>query len=115
MQLKDVLLWLTTAGAGYIAYWAVGQYGAQWSATAKRWAAYGVAAVIALAAYLVQIPLGYVVAPVGATAWIETLFGVAFAASGVSQIIHGLTDLPDKGKITLTITGVNRAEHTHTY
>ena len=91
MELKDFLLWLTTIGAGTISYELMEHVA--WLAARpsdhKRWWAYGIAAIIAMLGFLAAVGLGYRVAPVGGTAWVESLFTVATTAFGLGQLIHG--------------------------
>lgn len=102
MELKEFLIWLTSgSGAGVAAYALVGPLVAtlekltQFALTskAKRYLSLALAGVVASGAYWGTAALGYVVAPVGAQAWLEALFSVVAVAIGLSQAIHGARNL----------------------
>jgi hypothetical protein len=102
MELKDFLLWVSTIGAGTISYEMMEHVA--WLAArptqGKRWWAFGIAGLVAMLGFLAAVGLGYRVAPVGATAWCESLFAVATTAFGLGQLIHG--------QVVLRARAVNR-------
>ena len=95
MELKQFLPWLSTVGAAILAYWLVGEISRTdvLSPKAKRRVAYGIAAVVAVGAYLLMVAMQYVPAPAGWRAWVEALFLVASGSFGLSQLIHGEREL----------------------
>ena len=98
MELRDFLVWLTTAGSGVAAFYIVANV--MWFSTLtperKRLAAFGVAAILAVLAWLAQVGLGYVATPATGVGWLEALFAVATGAFSLSQIIHGAQVLRQK-------------------
>ncbi len=97
MELSAFLPWLTTVGAGLLAYWLINEIPqfSQQSPVAKRRLAYVLSAVIAILAYLAMVGMQYTPAPETWRAWIESLFLVGTGAFGLSQLVHGERDLPD--------------------
>jgi len=91
MELKEFLVWFTTAGAAIAAFYLVEKIArlAELPAEPKRIAAFALAGGLAVAAWLAQVGLAYIPAPVGWVAWVEQVFAVATAAFGLSQLIHG--------------------------
>lgn len=91
MELKDVLLYVTTVGAGLLAFWLIENVA--WFATlsprARRIAAYALAAAIGIAAWLVGIAMLYTPTPLGWRAWVEGAVAVGMVASGLGQLLHG--------------------------
>lgn len=96
MELKLFLAWLTTAGAAWLTYKLIDEVPAlkELGPKAKRRAAYVLSAVIAILAYLAQMPFGFVAVPAGWQAWAQALFLVGTSAFGLATIIHGESDLP---------------------
>jgi len=95
-ELREILVWVTTAGAGVLAYWLVEEieWLARLSPKAKRFASFGLTAAIALAAWGIQLAMAYVQAPVGWRAWVEAIVSIAAASIVVAQGVHGVRDLP---------------------
>jgi hypothetical protein len=92
--LRDLLVVLTTYGAAEAAYWIVARTRLNLlPAEPKRWASFALAAGIAIMAWLSQIGMAYVVAPVGWRSWVEALVAVGGAAIGLGQLLHGARDL----------------------
>lgn len=93
MELRDILVFLTTAGAAGVAYWLLNnvQSLAKLSPQYKRIASIVLSAGIAILAYLAQVAMLYAVAPVDTRAWIEALVTVGTSAFGLSQVVHGFT------------------------
>jgi hypothetical protein len=91
MELSEALKWLSSVGAGIVAFWIMARvaFFATLSPEGKRIAAIALSSAIAIAAWGAQVALGYLPVPVGATAWVETIFGVAAVAFMSSQIAHG--------------------------
>ncbi len=90
MDFRDALLFLSTAGAALAAYWAMDECFIldRLTPKEKRWAAIGLTALIALAAWGVQIAMLYAPQPAAWRDWIEQGFAVAGAAVGLNQLIH---------------------------
>ena len=95
MDLKTFLVWLTTIGAAIITYELIEHIPAlvALEARIKRVVAYAMSAGLAILAWLAQIGMVYIAAPVGARAWIEAIFAVGTAAFGLATLIH-TRDLP---------------------
>jgi hypothetical protein len=95
MELRDFVLWFSTAGAGLAAWWLINNVMilSNLSPLGKRLAAYGIAAGLALAAWGIGIAMAYTPAPVGWRVWIEEGFSVGTSAFALSQLLHGLTAL----------------------
>lgn len=103
MQLHEVLTWLMGAGAGVVAFFIIDRVelsSAAWLASIKgwllamessnkRWFAYILAGVIAVAAYLVSVVLQADASPGGIREWIKVILEVAIVAIVASQIAHG--------------------------
>ena len=95
MPFKEFLVWVTTIGAALITYELI-EHVAQLAALEsrlKRIVAYAMSAGFAIAAWLAQVGMLYVPAPVGARAWVEAVFAVGTAAFGLATLIH-TRDLP---------------------
>jgi hypothetical protein len=96
MELEKILVWVTTPGAAWLAYWLINNVA--WLSAkgprAKRFWACGISAGLAIAAYLAQIAMQYQPAPVEWRAWIEALVLVGTTAFGLATLIHGAKDLP---------------------
>jgi len=99
MELSAFLPWVTTVGAGLLAYWLLDEVPAltRLGPKAKRRLAYILSAAVAILAYLAMMGMHYVPVPADARAWIEVLFVVGTGAFGLSQIIHGERELPADG------------------
>ncbi len=95
MELRDVLVFLSTTGAAIAAYWLMENvfFLASLDPATKRWAAFILTAFIAVAAWLAQVAMLYQPAPTDWRGWVESLSAVAFAAVGLNQIIHGKVSL----------------------
>lgn len=100
MTLREGLLWLMGAGAGVLAFWLLDRMEAsdstwfeRWfvalSAEDKRYAAFGLTGLIAVAAYLLTLLMGYSAPPGPWRAWVEELFTVVASAIVASQVAHG--------------------------
>jgi hypothetical protein len=90
MDLKTLLVWLTTTGAGIAAWWIMARiiWPAGWSDELKRHIALAMSGAIALAAYGAQIAMQYVAAPADWRAWVEAaaaILAVAFTTSQLAQ------------------------------
>lgn len=100
MELKDVLLYITTVGAGLAAFWLIENVA--WFATlsprGRRIAAYALAAAIGIVAWLAEIAMLYTPTPIGWRAWVEGAVAVAMIASGLGQLIHGAKYLSNAPK-----------------
>jgi hypothetical protein len=89
--LAQFLAWIVSGGgAGIITYfvmdtWIPDSVTAEW----KRYISLALAAAIAMAAFGAAVALGGIENPVTWQGWLESLFAVAFVATGLSQIIHG--------------------------
>lgn len=96
MELRDFLVWATTAGAAILAYKLIEEVRAlsELGPRAKRRAAYALSGGIAVAAYVAAMQFGYVPTPANWRAWVEALFVVATGAFGLATIIHGERELP---------------------
>lgn len=98
MTLRDFLPWVTTSGAGLLAYWLIENivFFASQSSLAKRLWAYALSGGFAVIAWLFMIAMLYVEAPGDWRAWVEGVFAVATGAFALSQIVHGLQVLGKK-------------------
>ena len=96
--LSEILVWVTTAGAGVLAYWLMEEIDwlAQLAPQPKRFVSFALTGAIALAAWGVQIVMAYAQAPVGWRGWIEAAIAIAAAAIAVAQGVHGVRDLPSE-------------------
>jgi hypothetical protein len=94
-NLKDFLVWVLTPGAGVLAYWLMENVPAlvNLDAKLKRFAAFGISALLGILAFLAMVGMGYEAVPVDWRAWVEALFAVAAVAGGLSQVLHGLLKL----------------------
>jgi hypothetical protein len=91
MELKTLLLWLCSTGAGVVAFWVMERL-AWFSVLApesKRIWSIVLTALVAILAWSCQMALGYIAMPVGWVAWVESLASVAAVAFTASQIAHG--------------------------
>jgi len=90
VELRQMLVWFTTAGAAVITYELMENISALafLESRAKRIVAYAMSAGFAIAAWLAQVGMLYVPAPVGARAWVEAVFAVGTAAFGLATLIH---------------------------
>ena len=89
--LAETLKWLMSAGAGVVTFFVmekVPQLG-EMSSEAKRYISIALAAALSMGAYAGAVGLGYEPMPADVQAWVESLFAVAFVASGLSQVMHG--------------------------
>jgi hypothetical protein len=107
VTLREGLLWLMGVGAGVLAFWVLERLETsvtprlaglrRWfielTAEDKRYAAFGLTAVIAVLAYLLTLLMGYGLAPGAWRAWVEELFSVVAAAIVASQVAHGRVEL----------------------
>ena len=96
--LSQFLTWLVAGGgAGVFGYFLMEkvQFLAQLSSEAKRYVSLGLAALVAMAAFVLAVGFGYVQAPTTAQGWVEALFAVSFIATNLSQVIHGRVKLRD--------------------
>ncbi len=94
MDLKSFLVWATTAGASFLAYFIVNKITEKgtpstWSAWTVRVLAYAISGIIATLAFLVLVVMQYQSPPETTRAWIEQIFVVATTAFGLATIIHG--------------------------
>ncbi len=94
-ELSDILLWVTTAGAGVLSYWLMEEIEAlaALAPKLKRFVSFGLTGVIALAAWGLQLVMAYVPAPVGWRSWVEAVVAIVAAAIVVAQGVHGARDL----------------------
>lgn len=93
--LQQVLAWIVAGGgAGIITFFVMENWIPKTlSAEAKRYISLALAAVVAMAAFAGAVRLGYLADPVTVQGWAESLFSVAFVATGLSQVIHGRAKL----------------------
>ena len=94
--LSQFLAWIVCGGgAGVIAYVLMDKVRllAELAPEVKRYASLALAAILAMAAFVLGVFLGYEPHPVNAQMWVEGLFAVAFVATNLSQIIHGRKQL----------------------
>jgi len=92
--LKDALVFVSTAGAGVVAYWLMEQLPAleelmpMW----KRYTAFVLAFIVACAGYAGLMVMQYValpgVWPTDWRLWVETFFAVGAGAILASQVVH---------------------------
>jgi len=90
------LIWVVEGGgAGVVAYYLMEKVKqlANLNPEVKRYVSLAAAAVLAMAAFVVTVFLGYTPQPADAQGWLESLFAVAFLATNLSQIIHGRKQL----------------------
>ena len=97
-ELADILLWVTTAGAGVLAYYLMEEVEAlkALAPKVKRFASFGLTGAIALAAWGAQLVMAYVTAPVGWRGWVEAVVAIVAAAIVVAQGVHGVRDLSNQ-------------------
>jgi hypothetical protein len=90
MDLQTLLVWLTTTGAGLVAWWIVDRiiWKYQTSDEIKRYVALAISGAIALAAWDMEIAMLYQPAPADWRAWVEQGVSILFTAFGVSQLAH---------------------------
>ncbi len=93
MELDEFLSWAAgPAGAGALGFLFVEYVPWAWvqarGAKGRRLVAFGASAAFAVAAYLLQIVLGYTAAPAGWGGWVGQLFLVATSAFGLATLIH---------------------------
>lgn len=107
MTLRDGLLWLMGPGAGVLAWWLLRRLEGSVSmaiwwlrgwfvglgAEDRRLVAFALAAVLAWAGYGLTLVMLYGEPPATWRAWVEELFGIAFAAITTSQVLHGAVEL----------------------
>ena len=95
MPLREFLVWLTTIGAAILTYELIEHVPklAALEARTKRIVAYAMSAGFAILAWLAQVGMGYVVAPVSVRGNLEAIFAVGTAAFGLATLIH-TRDLP---------------------
>ena len=93
--LKQALSWIVAGGgAGIITYFVMENWIPKTlSAEAKRYVSLAMAAVVAMAAFAGAVGMKYLADPVTVQGWTESLFSVAFVATGLSQVIHGRAKL----------------------
>ena len=97
MTLQEALQWIVGAGAGIIAYAAMGlSFLDNLKPDIKRYVSLALAAAIASGAFYLQVALNYQSEPETTQAWIEALFSVVAVAIGLSQVIHGARVLARK-------------------
>jgi len=90
--LQQVLSWVVAGGgAGIVTYFAMENWVPDdlLSHEGKRYLSLALAAVLAMAAFSLSVLLGYQPDPTTVQGWAESLFAVAFVATGLSQVIHG--------------------------
>jgi len=104
-SLKDVLLWVVYGGAGVVAQaimeWLVSSVVAakvaaklgivpvgEWLGEYKRYLSFALDVLLAWGCLSLAYVFGYMEAPVGWVAWMETLFAVAFLLVIVQQGVH---------------------------
>jgi hypothetical protein len=109
MSLHEGLLWLMGAGAGVLAFYVLDRLEKQcrWGRLAawltflhaddKRWLAFAVTGVIAVAAYLLALVMEFRLAPWGWREWANEVFSVVAAAIIASQVTHGRVVLSRRG------------------
>jgi hypothetical protein len=90
MELRELLVWFTTVGAAIITYELMDGIPAlaAMESRRKRIVAFAMSAGFAILAWLAQVGMLYVPAPVGARAWVEAVFAVGTAAFGLATLIH---------------------------
>ena len=95
MELKDVLVFLSTTGAAVLTYWLMNNVRALegLAPPTKRLAAFALTGVIAVAAWALQVLFLYQPAPADWRGWVEALSAVAFGSIGLNQIIHSQLSL----------------------
>jgi hypothetical protein len=90
MELQAFLAWVISGGAATGAYFLVEKV--KWLAAlapeSKRWAAFGVSALLAMAAYTVAAFCGYEALPGSFLAWVEILFLVGTSSFGLATLLH---------------------------
>ena len=93
--LLGLLTWLLTPGAGIAAYWLIEEIPQlkQLLPKTKRYTAYALSSLIAVASYLFMVAMQYRPVPEDWRQWVEVLSSVALVASGVSQLLHGVVKL----------------------
>ena len=113
MTLHEALLWLMGAGAGVLAHYALRRlehsvtlrepwrwlrywFGSLHSDD-KRWTAWFVTGIIAIAAYLLVLVMQFRLPPVEWRGWVQELFAVVAAAIIAGQVQHGRVDLAQRG------------------
>ena len=98
ITLRDALVFLSSTGAGVLAYWLMNRLpapiDARLSPANTRLLALVLTFLVACAAWGVEVLFGYQAAPFGWRAWCEALFAVGGGAAGLNQIIHGYLSLP---------------------
>ena len=96
MELRTFLEWIVASGgAGIITYFLFAEIRAlvELKPAPKRYAAFGISAVLAAGAYLAMVGMGYAPAPQAWNGWVEQVFLYATTGFGLSQIIHAKADL----------------------
>lgn len=90
MELRDFLVFLSTAGSALAAWWLMDNVLllSRLEGANKRYAAFALTAGLAVLGYLGQVGMLYAPAPANWRGWVESLFAVAGAAVGLNQIIH---------------------------
>jgi hypothetical protein len=96
MDLKDFLVYASTAGAGTLAYGLMELVPglASMDPRSKRRVAMLLSAGVAIAAFGAEVLMGYVAKPASPQAWFELLFGIGAASFGLNQVLHGELKLP---------------------
>jgi hypothetical protein len=89
--LETFLVWvLAGGGAGIVTFFVMDKWIPQeLGAEGRRYLSIAMAALLAMAAYAGAVGLSYLADPVTWQGWLESLFAVAFVATGLSQAIHG--------------------------
>lgn len=98
IELPVVLLWLFSGGgAAVVSYWLMGKgFLATLPSEQKRYVSMGLAALVACAAFVATVALGYADEPTGSKAWLEQLFAIAGLAITGGQALHGRLQLSSK-------------------
>ena len=96
--LAQVLAWVASApGAGALTFWLMEKVPEDvLSSEEKRYVSLTLAAIISMAAFACSVALGYLPQPANNQAWVESLFAVAWVATGLSQVMHGRAKLRGK-------------------
>lgn len=95
--LKQFLIWIAfSGGSGFVAYLLWEQL-EKWfkkvaalPADAEAYITLAVTGVLAVAAYLIMVAMGYTPEPDTAKMWIEAIFAVLGPAVGITKVLHGI-------------------------
>jgi len=92
MELTEALVWIISGGgAAYVGFWLVEHVAwfGQLASDLKRYAAFGLTAILAIAAWVAMIAVTGEPWPVGWQSWLSALFSVAATAIIAGQAVHG--------------------------